>query len=113
MKNYRPTGERGLIKWIILIVVALLILSYFGFNLRNLVNAPTTQDNFGYVASTTVTVWNSYLAKPAGYLWNDIFINLIWDPALQNLENMKEGKPTNINNAGNQYFNTNSPAPVK
>ena len=96
MKNYRA-GDRGLIKMILIIVGALLILSYFGINLRNLVNAPTTQDNVSYVASTTVNVWDQYLRVPAAYAWG-IFVDLIWTPALHNLEAIKDSQPTNINN---------------
>jgi hypothetical protein len=88
--------NRGIIKWIIIIVIALLILSYYGFSLRALVNSPVTQDNFGYVATTTVSVWDQYLQQPASYLWNDVFINLIWNPAITNLTNMKNGQPTNV-----------------
>ncbi|MFA6432381.1 MAG: hypothetical protein WCV82_00985 [Candidatus Paceibacterota bacterium] len=95
MKN-RPAGDRGLIKIILIIIIGLLVLSYFGINLRQLVNTPTNKDNVSYVASTTITVWDSYLKVPASYAWR-IFIDLIWTPAIDNLEAMKEGQPTNIN----------------
>lgn len=95
MKNHIPT-DRGLIGWVIIIVVALLILSFYGFSLRALVNNPVTQDNFGYVATSTVSFWDKYLKQPADYLWKDIFVNLIWDPAVDNLTRMKNGEPTNI-----------------
>jgi len=94
MKNI-PTN-RGLVKIIILIVIALLILSYFGFNLRTLISSPTTQDNFGYVASSTTTVWDKYLKKPASYVWNDIFIDLIWEPAIDNLKRINNGEKDDI-----------------
>jgi hypothetical protein len=71
-------------------------LSYYGFSLRTLVQAPATQDNFTYVATTTISVWDKYLRKPATYLWNDIFLNLIWEPAIDNLTKIKNGQPTNI-----------------
>ena len=93
------TSSRGFIKWIIIIVVALLILSYYGFSLRTLVNNPTTQDNFGYVATTSVSVWDKYLKQPATYLYQDVFINLIWTPAIDNLTKMKNSEPTNIQTA--------------
>jgi hypothetical protein len=95
MKN-RIAGQGGFIKIILMIVAALLVLSYFGINLRELANKPTTKDNVSYVASTTVTVWDKYLKIPATYAWS-IFVNLIWTPAIHNLENMKDGKPTSIN----------------
>ncbi|MDE1974893.1 MAG: hypothetical protein KGI49_00030 [Patescibacteria group bacterium] len=93
MKISRPAGERGLIKMIVIIVVALLVLSYFGINLRNLVSSPTNQDNVTYIASTTVSIWDSYLKVPAGFAW-DIFVNYIWDPAFQGLVDLKNGRPT-------------------
>ena len=97
--NSRIPRNRGLIGWIVIIVVALLILSYYGFSLRTLVQSPTTQDNFGYVATTTVTFWDKYLQQPANYLWNDVFIDLIWDPGIRNLTAMKNNQPTDIQNS--------------
>jgi len=38
-----------MIKLIIWIVVGLLILSFFGISLQNLVEAPTTQNNFDFL----------------------------------------------------------------
>lgn len=90
------TNNQGLIKTILIIVVALLVLSYFGLNLRNIVNSPTGKDNFGYVKSLAVNVWTGYLKKPADYLWNKIFIPLIWQPAVENLTKIKNGEPDTI-----------------
>ncbi len=86
--------NRGFIKWVIIIVVALLVLSYYGFSLRTLVDSPTTQDNFQYVATSSVSVWDKYLKQPATYLWKDVFINLIWTSAVDNLTRLKNGEPT-------------------
>ncbi|MDB5238807.1 MAG: protein of unknown function with transrane region [Candidatus Parcubacteria bacterium] len=88
MKKNRMAGNRGFIKTIIIIVIALLAISYYGLNLRSLADSPTTKDNFSYVASTTVNVWNKYLSKPATYVWNQIFLHLIWEPAMGKLRNM-------------------------
>jgi hypothetical protein len=88
--------EKGIIKTIIILVIALLILSYFGFNLRSAVEAPTTQSNFSYATNFVVNVWHSYLERPATYLWNEIFLKLIWGPAIDNLTKIKNGQPTDI-----------------
>ena len=88
--------NRGFIKWVIIIVVALLILSYYGFSLRSLVDSPVTQDNFQYVATSSVSVWDKYLKQPATYLYEDVFINLIWTPAIDNLTKIKNSEPTNV-----------------
>ena len=85
-----------MIRWIILLIVVLLVLSYFGFSLRNLIDQPVTQDNFSYVTTNSVSIWDQYLKQPATYSWNNIFVDLIWDPAIHNLEQMKNGQPTNV-----------------
>jgi len=76
---------------LILIVIALIILGYYGFSVRQAVQNPTTQDNISYIWNGAVAVWNDYLKAPATYLWN-IFVNDIWNPAISNLGTMKTGK---------------------
>lgn len=88
MKINYAAGQRGLIKMILIIVIALLVISYFGINLRALVNSPTTQDNVTYVASSTVNIWNGYLKVPVTAAW-DLFVQYIWTPAIENLKNGK------------------------
>lgn len=69
-------GNRGFLKLVIIIVVALLILSYYGFDLRKTVESPTTQSNFDYLTTWLTHIWESYLKTPAMYLWN-LFLSLI------------------------------------
>lgn len=85
--------EDGFIRALVIIIIAILIISYFGINLRALVTSPTTKDNFSYVATSTVSVWNNYLKVPATYVWNEVFLNLLWKPALDNLKNVKWEAP--------------------
>jgi hypothetical protein len=99
MKNLlkkRELNRGGIIRTVIFIVIALLILSYFGFNIRAIVNSPTGQQNFTYAQEIMINVWDNYMKGPATYLWNDIFLNLIWNPAIENLTKIKNGQPTNI-----------------
>ena len=88
--------KKGIVKTIILIVIALLILSYYGFDLRKTVESPTTQSNFSYATNFVVSIWHSYLEKPVMYLWNDIFLKLIWSSAVKNLENISNDKPMEL-----------------
>jgi len=94
--------NRGLIKMILLIVVALLVLSYFGFNLRQIATSDTSKDNFGYVKEVVLNIWNKYLKKPAYYLWYDIFLKLIWEPAIENLNKLKNGEKHDIQSSAPQ-----------
>ena len=88
--------QSGLIKLIVLIIIAIAILSYLGFDLRAFINSPIVQDNFGFVFSFVGGVWNNYLAGPASYLWNDIFIKFLWNSFIDNLERIKEGRPNTL-----------------
>jgi hypothetical protein len=85
--------NRGLIKMIIFILIALLLLAYFGFNLRSIVGSPTFHDNWNFLKGLIVDLWNNILKAPLTYLWN-IFVPLIWNPALHNLEQMKDTAQT-------------------
>lgn len=94
----RIQTNKGLIRTIVIVVIALLVLSYFGFNLRELVDSPNTQENFDTAVSFIVDIWNNYLKKPVLYVWNDIFLKLIWNPAIEALQgrNIPEASIENI-----------------
>lgn len=85
-----------MIKWIILVLIGLIILGYLGIDVRQAVESPTSQSNIEYVKSVVVYVWDKYLEKPAKYLWNEIFIKLIWTTAIENLQKIKNNEPTNV-----------------
>ena len=88
--------QRGLIKLIIIIIIAIIVLSYFGFDLRSIVEAPQTQDNLGYVWGFVVSIWDNYLKGPILYFWNNIFIDLLWETFVSNFERIKAGEPTDF-----------------
>lgn len=79
-----------------MIVIALLILSYFGLNIRAIVNSPAGQENFSYAQELMIKAWDGYLKKPVIYLWKDIFLDLIWNPAVENLTKIKDGEPDDL-----------------
>lgn len=65
-------GNGGLIKMVLLIVIALIVLGYFGYNLKDIVNSPTVHDNLVYVWDLLVKLWNTFIATPAVWLWDKI-----------------------------------------
>ncbi len=87
--------NRGLIRLVILLFLALIILGYYGISIREVVQSPTSQDNISYVSTGATGVWDNYLKVPATYLWN-IYVNDIWSAAIHNLEAMKNGEPTDV-----------------
>jgi hypothetical protein len=82
-KKIKTNG--GLIKMIVLILAVLILLAVLGFNLRSIVNSPTFVDNWDYLKSGIVIVWNNYLSGPIMYVWNSLFIPYIWNPIVNNL----------------------------
>ena len=65
MTNHRS----GLIRLILLIVIAILALSYFGINLRDIADSETGQSNFGYLKELSLKAW--------------LFVSSIWDAYLR------------------------------
>ena len=87
-----------MVRAIIVIIIALLILSYFGLNIRAIVNSPAGHENFTYVQELMLKIWNNYLKVPVMYLWH-LFIDLIWNPAIENLTKIKNGEPDSLRSA--------------
>jgi len=85
--------NKGLVKIIIIIIIGIVILSYFGFNIREIVEDPTTQNNLTYVWGLAVSFWENFLKAPIMYLWQNIFVDLIWDLFLSALENIGNNPP--------------------
>ncbi|MEK7652354.1 MAG: hypothetical protein AAB334_00150 [Patescibacteria group bacterium] len=86
----------GLVKLVILIVIAILVLSYLGFDLKTSIESDQTQGNLKYVWGFAIDVWQNYLKGPILYLWNEIFIKLIWESFTGNMEKIKSGEPTDL-----------------
>jgi hypothetical protein len=69
MTNNLQNKQAGLIKMIIVIVIAIAILSWFGFDIKEFIMSEPVQKNFGYVWGFVKDVWSDYLAGPAHKLW--------------------------------------------
>ena len=65
--------NKGFIKWIIIIVIALIALGYYGFDVRKAIDTPTTQKNLNYAKDIALDIWNSYLKESAIYIWKHVF----------------------------------------
>ncbi len=96
--NRREKGI-SIIGIVILCFILILVLSYFKISVKSVVESPTGQDNINYVGGGTRNLWNDYLEQPAAYLWNDIFVNIFWKSFVNNMERIRDGKPTDYENA--------------
>ncbi len=86
----------GLVGLIIMIVIGIFALSYFGISIRGITESDTGKENIGFVKETSIKIWDGYLKKPAEYLWYDIWLDLSWHPFVETLKSLKAGRGTGI-----------------
>ncbi len=96
MVHTHSVQKKGFIKLIIIIVIGLIVLGYFGFDIKKIIDSPTVSKNLTYTKDLVVGVYQKYLARPIDYLWNKFFLNLLWSGFIDNLERIKNNKPSDI-----------------
>ena len=85
-------NKKGFIRLIVLIIVAIIILSYLNFDLKKLFTTPTTVNNFSYVWTFIKNVWNNYLSVPFTFLWSEALkplMNILWKAFKAGIENIQ------------------------
>ena len=71
--------QRGFIKFILIFLVIVVILSLFRVNLRGYVDEKITlAENFGLIWEIAKIIWSDYIVRPAVYVWGN-FIEPILD----------------------------------
>ena len=81
--------------------IIILILSYFNVNLKSVVESEDAKENFSYVGENSKSFWDKYFKGPATYLWNDVWVDIFWKGFILNMERIRDGQPTDLDNAGN------------
>ncbi len=69
--------EQGFIKFIVIIIIAVLILSYYGINLEEIAKSPAARANFGFIKESVLWIWNVILKTPVMFIWDVILMPLI------------------------------------
>lgn len=72
-------NSSGFIHLIVILIMALIILSLLGVDLNKIFKNGVLRDNLKFVWDSLKNIWNTYMIKPAEFLWN-IFIEYIWTP---------------------------------
>lgn len=62
----------GFIKAIFIVVVAIIILSFF-IDLKSLTAPKHLRDNYQYLKTIIVSLWTNYVSDIVHYIWNKIF----------------------------------------
>jgi len=90
------------LKTLVIIILILVALGMFGVNVEeDIAGNEDVRHNVSYVWTGVASFWNQYLSGPASYLWNDIFIGLIWESFIVNMQAIRNGQtPTNFDLQG-------------
>jgi len=88
--------QQGLIKFIFIVIVIIVVLGYFGLNLREIMATPAVQDNLSYVWQAIVDAWNGWLKEPAGWFWDNVWVPYIWEPFVRVMDTAKDANATPI-----------------
>jgi hypothetical protein len=99
MKNFNKKGGISILGILILALIGILVLSYFKISIKSVVESPIGQENINYVGGGTRNLWDDYLAQPAHYLWQDVWVNIFWQGFINNMERIRDGQPTDFDNA--------------
>ncbi|MFZ2150305.1 MAG: hypothetical protein WAV15_04060 [Minisyncoccia bacterium] len=106
MKNLKATRGISILGLLFLGFIIILVLSYFRVSVKDVVESPTGQENINYIKGETESFWDAYLAEPASYLWNDVWINIFWKGFINNMERIRDGKPTDYDEASTNLMVT-------
>jgi len=74
----------SIFKWLLVLVAVILVLSYFGFDLKSFLESETVSNNFSYLKEFFVNFWNNYLAEYFHIFWN--YINPLFGPAIDKIK---------------------------
>jgi len=68
----KKRNQRGIVQLIVLILIAILALSYFGIDLEQAFSKPLLAKNLSFTWNKTVEIWNNYIYGPiSGILGKD------------------------------------------
>ena len=78
--------KQGIIKWLILIIITIMALSYFNIDIKSFVEKPQTKQNLMYIKELGINFWDKYLSKPYVSAFNNIFVGLLQGAFKQSIE---------------------------
>ena len=81
------TNQRGFIGMVLLIVVVLITLGFFGLSAEKIINSTVVGDNLEYGWNLAVNFFDRFIIAPAIFVWKNAF-STVWDAAVLQLSNI-------------------------
>ncbi len=57
---------------LLIIVITLVALGFFGYNLREITSSPAVRDNLVFVWELIVKIWHNFILTPVFWLWGKV-----------------------------------------
>jgi hypothetical protein len=86
------TLNKGFMGIIVLIIIAILLLSYLNFDLKKIFSSEAVKNNFAFAWEMITYAWDNFLSKPWSFIWENAFkpvFNMMWNGFLAGLEGIK------------------------
>jgi len=72
-------SQNGFIKAIVLIIIAISILIYFGLDVKGWISSPNVQAVISKIGTWVSWLWLNIIKEPALWIWNEIIIGILWE----------------------------------
>ena len=84
--------NKAFVGMILLVIIAILLLSYLGFDFKKIFTSEAVKNNFFYVWGIVKNIWNDYLSVPWNFIWVEAFkpiFDIMWKGFLAGLDGIK------------------------
>ena len=82
--------EQGFISAVIVIIITFALLKYFlNWSVIDFVQSESVARVIGYLKRFIIIVCESFIKGPATYIWNEIFVGIIWEFIVDSYEILK------------------------
>jgi len=68
-------NQKGILKIIVLIIIGVAILAYFGISAPDIIESKPVQAMWNFF----VGAWSNYIGPAVSYIWNNIIVGFIWE----------------------------------
>ena len=102
-RHPRLTDNKGMpgfinIRTLAIVILILVVLGLLGVSVEHdIVEDPGVQENTSYVWEGVTYVWQTYLAGPFNFVWNEVIVGILWEGFRINMERLQNGQaPTDL-----------------
>jgi len=91
----RRNSSFGLVSLPLIVLVGICVFALFFIDLQKEAERPLVQKNTSYIGKVVAPVWNA-VKRPAEYFYSHFLIDVVWNPFTENMDNIKNGRPTDL-----------------